>query len=83
MKGLILFIVPSFPMYDDDPDTPIFVMQDVVSVTLLVSQLFVLSARIYLFFQARKKSNKRPFNLQEMRGVSILFGKSLWKARLM
>ncbi len=67
----------------DDPDTPIFVMQDVVSVTLLVLQLFVLSARIYLFFQAREKGNRRPFNLREMRGVSILFGKSLWKARLM
>ena len=55
----------------------------VVSVVLNVLYVFLLSARIYLYIQARKRIEKRPFNLQQMAGVHILLRKSLWKARLM
>lgn len=58
-------------------------MQDIASVILVVLHIFLLFARVYLYFQANKKVEKRPFNLREMGGVSIIFGKSLWKARLM
>ncbi|KJA21927.1 hypothetical protein HYPSUDRAFT_41529 [Hypholoma sublateritium FD-334 SS-4] len=58
------------------------ITQKVIWVALVTLYTFLLSARVYLCFKARKRVEKRPFNIREMGGISIIFGKSLWKARL-
>lgn len=85
IEGLMLYTIYVFlalPLYPES-ESEINVIQAPISVVLAALHILLLSARVYLRFQARKAAGKRPFNIREMGGASILFGTSLWKARLM
>ncbi len=81
--GLLFYGIENVFWYFDPEGSQLDTIQNILLWCLIISLPILFISRICLWFQSRKMVSKRPFNLRELKGISTLFGHSLWKERLM